>query len=55
MVTRFSTSDGLSDMVERVIVFCGEHLLWDDLLAEVKGERRQQYARFEADLFKKER
>jgi len=47
LVRRFSTSDGLSDMVERVIVFCGEYLLWDELLAEVKAANPKQYARFQ--------
>lgn len=50
LVTRFSTSDGLSDMVERVIVFCDEYLLWDELLAEVKEVNPRQYKRFEPRL-----
>jgi hypothetical protein len=50
LVTQFSTSDGLDDMVERVIVYCGEFLLWDELLVEVKKERPRQYARFEPRL-----
>jgi hypothetical protein len=50
LVTDFSPSDGLSDMVERIIVYCGEFLLWDKLLAEVKEERPQQYARNEPCL-----
>jgi hypothetical protein len=52
LVTRFSTADGLSDMVARVIEYCGEYLLWDELLAEVKEERPRQYARSAPDLFK---
>jgi hypothetical protein len=46
LLTRFSASDGLSDMVERVIVYCAEFLLWDRLLAEVEEVNPRQYARF---------
>jgi hypothetical protein len=50
LVTRFSPSVGLADMVEQVIVYCGEFLLWDRLLVEVKEERPRQYARYEPRL-----
>ncbi|MGD8791041.1 MAG: SIR2 family protein [Anaerolineae bacterium] len=46
LVTRFGPNDGLGDIVERIIVYCGEFLLWDALLVEVKEERPRQYARF---------
>lgn len=50
LVSRFSPSDGLVDMVEQVIVYCSEFLLWDKLLVEVKAERPRQYSRFEPRL-----
>jgi formylglycine-generating enzyme required for sulfatase activity len=41
-------------MVDRVLELCRTRLLWEDLLAQVKGIRPRQYARFEPELFTRE-
>jgi hypothetical protein len=50
ILTRFSASDSLSDLVDKVIEYCGEFLLWDEFLAEVKKANPRQYQRFEVHL-----
>lgn len=50
VVDRFGPGHGLDDMVDEVIVYCGQRLLWDELLAEVGRVNARQYARFEERL-----
>ncbi len=50
LLNEFSPSHGLNDMVDRVIDYCQTHLVWNELLVEVKGENPQQYDRFEQQL-----
>lgn len=50
IVYRFGPGHGLDDMVDEVIDYCRTRLLWDELLAEVKDENPQQYARLASEL-----
>jgi hypothetical protein len=50
LLNNFGHGDGLADMVDKVITFCGTRLLWDELLAEVAEENPAQYAHFEPEL-----
>lgn len=43
---RFSRSDGLADLVDKVIDYCGEFFLWDKLLSEVKEFNPRQHVHF---------
>jgi hypothetical protein len=49
--SEFSPSDGLVDMVDRVIVYCRKQILWVELLSEVKKANPNQYERFKPRLF----
>ena len=51
VLDRFGPGHGLDAMVDGVIEYCETHLLWDELLAEVKEVNPRQYARFEPDLY----
>lgn len=46
LLKRFSPDHGSSELVERMLEYCGEFLLWDDLLDGVWEANPQQYARF---------
>jgi hypothetical protein len=46
IVDRFGPEYGLDDMVDEVITYCEKHLLFDELLAEIKEYNPKQYARF---------
>jgi hypothetical protein len=41
-------------MVDRVVEYCGEFLLWDELIAEVEQVNPKQYERFKPDLYGQE-
>jgi 3',5'-cyclic AMP phosphodiesterase CpdA len=49
-MTRFGMAAGPADLADKMIEYCGQFLLWDDLLAEVALVNPGQYARFEASL-----
>ena len=51
VLDQFGRSHGLDDMVAEVIDYCQTHLLWDELLAEVRQANPRQYARFEDRLY----
>lgn len=46
LLKRFSPEHGLTDLVERMLQYCGEFLLWDELLDGIREANPQQYARF---------
>ena len=46
----FGPSDGLADMVDRVIAFCRTRALFPDLLREVQRANPRQYAQFASRL-----
>lgn len=46
LAARFSQADGLAALVDKVLTYCGERLLWDELLAGVQEANPGQYARF---------
>jgi hypothetical protein len=50
IVYRFGPGHGLDDMVQEVIDYCANRLLWEELMAAVKEERPRQYRRFETAL-----
>jgi len=50
IVNEFAPDHGLNAMVDEVIDFCGTHLLFDDLLAEIEALNPRQYARYEGQL-----
>ena len=50
LLDRFSPNDGLADMAARVIDYCREEYLWDELLDEVKAASPRQWAMFEDRL-----
>lgn len=50
IVYRFGPNHGLDDMVDEVILYCGTHFMWAELLAAVQEANPDQYARFEAEL-----
>ncbi|HET20421.1 MAG TPA: hypothetical protein ENO16_07435 [Chromatiales bacterium] len=51
LVDRFSPRDGLMDMVARVIDYCQEQYLWEELLDEVKMVSPRQWKRFEGQVW----
>jgi hypothetical protein len=46
----FGDKYNLNDMVDEVLAYCGQHLLWDELLAEVKRIRGRQYRRYKDQI-----
>jgi hypothetical protein len=46
LLKEFSPDHGLADMVTLAIEYCGQDLLWDELLAGVQAVNPRQYARF---------
>lgn len=50
LVAEFSPQHGLAEMVDRVIVYCRTHWLWDELLTEIQVVNPRQYTRFEGNL-----
>ena len=46
VVTKFGPGDGLTSMADKAISYCQRHLLFPDLLAEVRRANPRQYARF---------
>jgi hypothetical protein len=50
IVVSFSPAHGLDEMIDHVIDYCEIHLLFDELLAEVKLLNPRQYVRFEHQL-----
>ena len=50
IVDSLGPHDGLDDMVDKVINYCQNMFLWQDLLAAVAEENPKQFARFEPDL-----
>jgi tetratricopeptide (TPR) repeat protein len=51
LVKRFGPADGLVAMVERTLEYCGEFLLWNELLAEVRQVNPRQFFRFAPRLY----
>jgi TIR domain len=50
IVSQFGPGHGLEEMVDKVIDYCSNYLLWDVLLDEVARLNPAQYARFEPQL-----
>ena len=50
IVDRFGPNQGLDDRVDEVIKYCDNHLIFPELLAELKQHTPRQYARFEDEL-----
>ena len=46
VVSRFGPGHGLDDMVDELITYCENYLLFPELLAELKQHNPRQYARF---------
>jgi hypothetical protein len=50
VVDRFGTAYGLDDMVDELVIYCDEFLLFPELLAKVRGHNPRQFARFEDEI-----
>ena len=46
VVRRFGPGHGLDDMVDELITYCDTHLLFGELLSQVRQANPGQYARF---------
>ncbi len=51
LIPEFSPKDSVAEMAEKVIGFCSQRLLWDELLAGIKEENSRQYDRFVSRLY----
>jgi len=49
-VAHFGPGQGLVDMVDRLVTYCGTNLLWDELLGAVRRKNPAQYNRFAAQI-----
>jgi hypothetical protein len=46
----FGPGQGLIDMVDRLVEYCGTHALWDELLAAIRRANPAQYERFAGQI-----
>jgi len=50
VVKQFGSNHGLDDMIDKLISFCFQYILWNDLLVMVAGKNQAQFDRFAPKL-----